>query len=306
MSEGYIQTIARLKAERESGKVILELDPKQVRPSAVANRHALSLNEKDSDLGKLRADIAAQGQLEPIRVRPAKDGPEGTYEIVYGHRRHAACLALDAERPGGWKVLALLDAGASEIRTHVLKMYQENAARKDLSAYEQAQMFQLWLEQGIFDSQAAIADQVGVTRQLVSKYLKLLALPPEILAAFGDPRDLALRWVDEIEPALVADRIGVLARARQQAALKPTPTPEAVLLALLNREAPPKRKRTPAAESNTFRIGRETIYKFSRNGSRVAFRFGDSVPAGLAREATEQMQSHLRSWLKKHLQEPKK
>ena len=29
MSAGYIQTIARLKSERESGKVVLELDPKQ-------------------------------------------------------------------------------------------------------------------------------------------------------------------------------------------------------------------------------------------------------------------------------------
>src|SRR5665213_284135 len=143
MSAGYIQTIARLKAERESGKVVLELDPKQVRASEQANRHALSLNGKDQDLLQLKADIVQQGQLEPIRVRPAAQGGAGAYEIVYGHRRHAACLALDAERPDGWKVLALLDAGAGEMRSHVLKMYQENAARKDLSAYEQGHMFQL-------------------------------------------------------------------------------------------------------------------------------------------------------------------
>lgn len=307
MSEGYIQTIARLKAEREGGKVVLELDPKQVRPSAVANRHELSLHEKDKDLVQLKADIASQGQLEPIRVRPAKDGPEGVYEIVYGHRRHAACLALDAERPGGWKVLALLDAGASEIRTHVLKMYQENAARKDLSAYEQAQMFKLWLDEEIFESQVAIGEQIGVSRQLVSKYLKLLELPAEIIRAFGDPRALALRWIDELEPALTKDRAGVLARAKKLATADPRPEPDQVLYQLLNREAPPaKRKRMPAAESDTFRIGRETIYKLSRKGSRVAFRFGDAVPASVAREAIEQMQSHLRSWLKKHYQEPKK
>ena len=307
MSEGYIQTIARLKAERESGKVVLELDPKQVRASAVANRHALSLHEKDKDLVQLKADIASQGQLEPIRVRPANDGPEGVYEIVYGHRRHAACLALDAEHPGGWKVLALLDASASEIRTHVLKMYQENAARKDLSAYEQAQMFQLWLDQEIFESQVAIGEHIGVSRQLVSKYLKLLELPAEIIRAFGDPRALALRWIDDLEPALAKDRAGVLARAKKLAAADPRPEPDQVLYQLLNREAPPaKRKRMPAAESDTFRIGRETIYKLSRKGSRVAFRFGDAVPAGVARDAIEQMQSHLRSWLKKQYQEPKK
>ncbi|MBS1994705.1 MAG: ParB/RepB/Spo0J family partition protein [Cyanobacteria bacterium SZAS LIN-2] len=305
MSEGYIQTIARLKAERESGKVVLELDPKQVRASALANRSALSLDAGDADLKRLKEDIAAQGQLEPIRVRPAGDA-DGTYEIVYGHRRHAACLALDAETSGGWKVLALLDGSVAELRHLVLKMYQENAARKDLSAYEQGHMFRLWLEEKVFESQTAIAEQVGVSRQLVSKYLKLIELPEEIFAAFGDPRVVALRWVDALEPVLAADRAGILARARKVAGAKPRPEPEAVLTALLTRDAEAKPKRTPASESDTFRIGRETIYKLSRRGSRVAFRFGNGVPPAVAREAVEQMQSHLRSWLKKRLPERKK
>ena len=59
MSAGYIQTIARLKSERESGKVVLELDPKQVRASELANRHALSLKDEDEDLNRLKAARAA-------------------------------------------------------------------------------------------------------------------------------------------------------------------------------------------------------------------------------------------------------
>ena len=305
MSAGYIQTIARLKSERESGKVVLELDPKQVRASELANRHALSLKGEDEDLNRLKADIARQGQLEPIRVRPAAEGG-GAYEIVYGHRRHAACLALDAERPDGWKVLALLDAGAGEIRTHVLKMYQENAARKDLSAYEQGHMFRLWLTQRIFDSQSAIAEEIKVSRQLVSKYLKLVDLPEQVLRSFGDPRVIALRWIDELEPAIAKDRAGVLARAEQLSKLKPTPAADQVLQTLLDAPGLPRKERTPASESDTFQIGRDTIYKLSRKGRRVAFRFGNAVPASLAREAVEQMQSHLRLWLKRRLQEKKK
>jgi ParB family chromosome partitioning protein len=304
MSAGYIQTIARLKAERESGKVVLELDPKQVRASELANRHALSLNGADEDLSRLKADIAQQGQLEPIRVRPAAPGA-GMYEIVYGHRRHAACLALDSERPEGWKVLALLDAGAGELRNHVLKMYQENAARKDLSAYEQGHMFRLWLEQRIFDSQSAIAEQISVSRQLISKYLKLVDLPREVIGAFGDPRSIALRWVDELEPALARDRAGVLARAEQLSRQSRLNADE-VLRALVDSAATPRKERTAASESDTFQIGRDTIYKLSHKGKRVAFRFGNAVPAALAREAVEEMQSHLRLWLKKRLQEKSK
>jgi len=306
MSAGYIQTIARLKAERESGKVVLELDPKQVRASEQANRHALSLNGKDQDLLQLKADIVQQGQLEPIRVRPAAQGGAGAYEIVYGHRRHAACLALDAERPDGWKVLALLDAGAGEMRSHVLKMYQENAARKDLSAYEQGHMFQLWLEQKIFDSQSAIAGEIKVSRQLVSKYLKVIELPDEILRAFRDPRVIALRWIDELEPAITKDRAGILARAEKLAALTPALSAEEVFQGLLNGAPLPRKERAPASESDTFQIGRDTIYKLSRKGKRVAFRFGNAVPSSLAREAVEEMQSHLRGWLKRRLQEKKK
>jgi ParB family transcriptional regulator, chromosome partitioning protein len=305
MSAGYIQTIARLKAERESGKVVLELDPKQVRASSLANRHALSLDGKDEELVQLKADIARHGQLEPIRVRPAVDGGGG-YEIVYGHRRHAACLALDTEQPEGWKLLALLDAGASELRSHVLKMYQENAARKNLSAYEQGHMFHLWLEQKVFDSQVAIAEEIRVSRQLVSKYLKLVQLPSEILRAFRDPRVIALRWIDELEPALDKDRAGVLARAEKLAALTPPLGAEEVLQALIHGREAPRKERTPASESDTFQIGRDTIYKLSRKGKRVAFRFGNAVPSSLAREAVEEMQSHLRGWLKKRLQEKKK
>jgi len=311
MSAGYIQTIARLKAERESGKVVLELDPKQVRASELANRHALSLNGKDEDLVRLKEDIARQGQLEPIRVRPAAEGSGTLYEIVYGHRRHAACLALDTERPEGWKVLALLDAGAGELRSHVLKMYQENAARKDLSAFEQGQMFRLWLDQEIFDSQTAIADEIKVSRQLVSKYLKVIELPPEIQRAFRDPRVIALRWIDELEPAIAKDPAGILARAEQLAAMKSPLKADEVLQALLNDGSnaappPPRKERAPASESDTFQIGRDTIYKLSRKGKRVAFRFGKAVPASLAREAVEEMQSHVRTWLKKRLQEEKK
>lgn len=45
--------------------------------------------------------------------------PEGCgfhYEIIYGRRRHAVCLGLDAELEGGFRVLALLDV-ASRMRS---------------------------------------------------------------------------------------------------------------------------------------------------------------------------------------------
>ena len=116
---GLKNRIAEVEGERSQGLVVLKLDPKRIQLSALANRHTSSLAAGDESLQELANAIRDRGQLEPIRVRPAPAGGEYDYEIVYGHRRHAVALALDAEAEGGWPVLALLDTSAIDARDHV-------------------------------------------------------------------------------------------------------------------------------------------------------------------------------------------
>ena len=305
MSEGYIQTdrAAEGRAREWQGRSRARPEAASA-PSAVANRHELSLDGKDKDLRpSSRRTSRARASSSPSACGRRRMAPEGVYEIVYGHRRHAACLALDAERAGGWKVLALLDAGRERDPHATCSRCTRRTRRgRTCRPTNRHRCSSSGSTRKIFESQTAIGEQIGVSRQLVSKYLKLLELPAEIIRAFGDPRALALRWIDELEPALAKDRAGVLARAKKLAADRSAAGAGAGAAAAPQPvRRPAKRKRTPAAESDTFRIGRETIYKLSRKGSRVAFRFGDAVPASVAREAIEQMQSHLRGWLKKHL-----
>src|ERR1700690_2487177 len=112
--EGFASRVERLEAERQAGMVVLRLDPKRIRASEFANRLEAGLKDDDAEFRLLKEDIRTQGQLDPIRVRPAPPGGPHGYEIIYGHRRHAACLALDAEINGGFRVLALLDAAAMD------------------------------------------------------------------------------------------------------------------------------------------------------------------------------------------------
>src|ERR1700690_1510153 len=132
-AQGLLEENQKLKAERSAGRVVLELDPKRVRFSSIANRDERGLNVKDKAFLELKTDLAQSGQEFPIKVRAIEGDPAHEFEVVAGHRRLKACLELDHERPGGFRVLAILDANTAELKHIALKMYRENKIREDLS-----------------------------------------------------------------------------------------------------------------------------------------------------------------------------
>lgn len=302
LNDGLKDQIARLEAERQSGFVVLKLDPKQIRASAFANRDPRSLTDGDPELAALAADIASRGQLEPIRIRPAATDADYEYEIVYGHRRHAACLVLDARTESGWPVLALLDAQASEVRDHVLKMYAENAARKDLSAFETGAMFANWIEERVFASQSELGEAVSLSQGTVAKYLAVAHLPNPIVEAFGDPRVISLRWSEQLAAALRAHGDATLAQARRLAGIEPRPAPEEVLRTLL---AAGQRsgKRVGTVRTETVKLRGRTLYKIAPRGNGIQISFGGKLDPKIARAAQEEIKETLTRFLAKRLRE---
>jgi hypothetical protein len=68
-----------------------KLNPALVIPSKWANRHSDSFNSPE--FAELKADIqSAGGNVQAIKVRPISGTEPQTYEVVFGHRRHRACL----------------------------------------------------------------------------------------------------------------------------------------------------------------------------------------------------------------------
>src|ERR1700761_1311468 len=150
LAEGLREENQRLKAERSAGMLVLRLDPKRVRATEFINRHERAFLESDPKFIELKDSLRLNGQEQPIRVRAVVGDPAADFEIVSGHRRHRACLALDAEIEGGFPLLALPDGKAAESRDLVLKMYRENEERADLSAFEKGTMFRQWITTGVF------------------------------------------------------------------------------------------------------------------------------------------------------------
>lgn len=209
----------------DGAKATRLLDPKRVAWSQWANRDQSNFVGQDFDAFKAEISSAG-GNVQPIKVRSLTAGSEFEYEIIFGHRRHRACLEL------GLPVLAVVD-NVGEVDVFV-QMDRENRSRKNLSAWEQGMMYLRALEKGLFPSSRKLADQVGADLGQVGKAIALARLPKEIIEAFVSPLDLQFRWAKPLTDASEADPTGMIARAHSAKALGPNRSAAAVLDLLLN------------------------------------------------------------------------
>ncbi|MEP6876750.1 MAG: ParB/RepB/Spo0J family partition protein [Burkholderiales bacterium] len=195
----------------EGESPLRKLDPAIVKASKWANRHEASF--LTAEFQELKAEIAAAGgNVQPIKVRPVPVlngstlATDATYELIFGHRRHRACMEL------GIPVLAAVEE-ASDVSLFE-QMERENRGRKNLSAWEQGTMYRKALDDGLYSSLRRLADSLGVDVSLVSKSVSLARLPDTVVAAFQSPLDIQFRWAAPLAEALQKDPDGTLERAR--------------------------------------------------------------------------------------------
>ena len=211
----------------EGALPVRKLDPTTIRVSAWANRHPASF--EDEAFIDLKAEIeSAGGNVQPIKIRPLDTahrqgvGPSNplhglhppTYEIVYGHRRHRACLDL------GLPVLSLIEDVPEQ--QMFVEMERENRSRTDLSAWEQGCMYARALDSGLFPSNRQLATAIGRDLGDIGKALVLARLPKVVVEAFASPLDLQYRWAKPLNDTQQRDPEGLMLRAK---ALKELSTP---------------------------------------------------------------------------------
>lgn len=229
-----VQLEARL-AEFQDASPTRRIDTAMIVRSKWANRHEQSFS--DSDFVSLKAEIESAGSnVQPIKVRPLA-GDEGKFEIVFGHRRHQACLEL------ALPVLAMV----TDISDSALfaEMDRENRERKDLRPYEQGLMYKRALDEGLFPSAKKMATSLGVDAGNLRKSLALARLPEDVLSAFASPLDIQLRWAPDLNSMLEKEHEQVLERAKELQNQHPRPKPKLVLEFLRGggvRNTPPQKK----------------------------------------------------------------
>lgn len=138
-------------------------------------------------LAELAASIKENGVVQPVVVRPSE--VEGRYILVLGERRlRASKVAGKATIPALVRRLSAQQAAEMTVL--------ENVQREDLNPLEQAEAFRV-LSKEFQLTQAQIAERIGVSRETVSNYMRLLRLPKEVMGylvsgrlSFSDCREL--------------------------------------------------------------------------------------------------------------------
>ena len=276
------EKIAKLEARLKEFEGVLPvklIDPNKIVPSKWANREAQSFDT--AEFSQLKAEIAsAEGNVQPIKVRPLA-GQEDHYEIVFGHRRHRACLEL------GIPVLALVEEVSD---AELFKaMDRENRTRLDLSPWEQGKIYRRALNEKLFATQEQLAKELGVDAGNLSKALKLASLDKRIVDAFASPLDLQYRWAKPLMDALIRDEAGVLARADELAKNGVGGlSPKEVFEVLTGQEL----KQT---DFTAIVVDGITKAMFSRRGGEVSIRFDKGV---LNSQKLQELEEVLTEWLR--------
>lgn len=251
----------------EAGSIVLEIEPDRIIDSNWRDRDPRAF--ADAAFEDLVRSIEEHGQITPIEVRPSRTKPD-KYELIFGHRRHRACLRL------GRKVRAIVrDA---EDRQLVMRMEIENTKRKPLSAIEAARKFNSWLEAKLMTRQE-ICDSLGYTRAYMSQVLSLLSIPKEVLEALGDEREMSLRQGIRLAGALrdPEARQRAIARAPEIAASR---QPLERRIALFCAPDAPRRSGRIADLKDPFGRTNATL---AREDGRLVVRFHSSVDEELVR-----------------------
>jgi ParB family transcriptional regulator, chromosome partitioning protein len=131
----------------------------------------------DQALEELANSIRANGVVQPVVVRPSADG---RYTLILGERRcRASKLAGKTTIPA--MVRRVSDQQAAEMTV------VENLQRQDLNCIEQASAFSK-LSRDFGLTQEQIGLRVGVSRESVSNYMRLLKLPAAVLQHLQEGR----------------------------------------------------------------------------------------------------------------------
>ena len=172
---GPIEIQAMAEPARVPGNLVINVAITDIDKNPFQTRYV-----GDSEaLEELAESIKASGVIQPIVVRPS-DEDDSRYVLILGERRlHASKKAGKTHIPALVRKVSLQQAAEMTI--------VENLQREDLSPLEQAEAFRV-LSTKFAMTQAEIAQRVGLSRESVANYMRLLKLPITVMEMLAEKR----------------------------------------------------------------------------------------------------------------------
>ena len=163
--------IAQIQAvARPEGTSVIMLGLERIDANPYQTRYKFN----NEDLEELAASINVSGVLQPIVVRPGQDGH---YILIVGERR------LRASKLAGKATIPAMIRHVSELQAAEMTV-AENLQRQDLNPLEQAFAFAR-LSKEFKQTQEQIGHGVGISRESVANYMRLLKLPGKVQEYIG-------------------------------------------------------------------------------------------------------------------------
>jgi ParB family transcriptional regulator, chromosome partitioning protein len=170
---GIGDEVSAIQAQPMPGNSVMNLAIELIDKNPYQTRYVFD----EETLKELADSIKEQGVVQPVVVRPAEDG---RYILVLGERR------LRASKMAGKDTVPALVRRVSPQQAAEMTVL-ENVVREDLNPLEQAEAFRV-LSKEFQLTQAQIAERVGVSRETVSNYMRLLRLPKKVMGYMLESR----------------------------------------------------------------------------------------------------------------------
>ena len=154
------------RAREVENESVTELELSKIEPNVNQPRKAF---DKES-LQELSSSIKQHGVIQPIII--VQKGEK--YSIVAGERRYRAA------KMAGLKTIPVIIKNYSTKEIKEIALI-ENLQREDLNPVETAYALRQLIEEYQF-TQEEVADKIGKTRTVVTNFLRILKLEPEVLS----------------------------------------------------------------------------------------------------------------------------
>ncbi len=198
-----LSSLSRVTSGDVKEKTLHLVDPARCRMWSRHNRRYDLLNE--ASCADLLEGLRSQGEQEfPAIVRPVTNSKDIDFEVICGARRHwsVSFLRTVEHRP----IKFLIEVRDLDDEAAFRLSDVENRARDDISDYERALDYRAAVEDYYGGVARRMAERMEVSEGWLSRFLELAKLPPAIVEAFGDIRQVRENHARLIKPLLASEQ----------------------------------------------------------------------------------------------------
>ncbi|GEM_PF-1126482 len=164
----YFKTQSGIKFNENE---LVFIDPKECEPWEYANRSSSEMGEMDELINSIRVNH----QLQPALIRTHPTPHDNIkYQVIFGRRRHAACLQLGIP-------LLVIKKDHLSLQEAIACQDAENKFRKDISNYSNALLYKKLLENKVFKTEKDLAEKLHLSTSTLNDLMTYTKIPSEII-----------------------------------------------------------------------------------------------------------------------------